>query len=473
MAETLKERGWFWWADKPIPPNQLAPAAYVAGTLTIDKDGRIEIELDGELRSSDRQAEGLSNSDRVPLRNIAGLLKSENRYILAYDAYRSGMHWSTDSISYHVFSAQICLISPKPLSSIPRVWGVRVDLDGYREWLRLRAPKHEMTKRRLALSYARMPDIRYSSTTASISISSDLRLMVHGQFGSRGKEILETITFRFRSKSSVDLRKAITTFVSIQDFFIIVTGSEFRLGWPTLELTTNQTCTMYFPTSRGGAEAPKGHECVTSFPQIKERFGAIFFDWFAKREALGPGFYLYLSTRRGGQMYEEQRFTSLISGLETFHRMVFNDPRSSADEARINRILESIGNKADQKWLRGRTKQISAPPLSQRLRELLSPVAINIQSKEFNNFCDSSAGVRNELFHHGRSKKADNHEYSLQYINSLSSLLGYLYHARIMIEIGVPIDLVKAWMTKSPDSYRINFHMIRAGLRITPKNITR
>ena len=39
-----------------------------------------------------------------------------------------------------------------------------------------------------------------------------------------------------------------------------------------------------------------------------------------KREEFGPGFYLYLGTRRGMALYAEHSFVNLIWGLEAFHR---------------------------------------------------------------------------------------------------------------------------------------------------------
>jgi hypothetical protein len=47
----LEERGYFWWFEDNPSPSALLPESAVPGVLKIDVDGRITLQLDGQLRS--------------------------------------------------------------------------------------------------------------------------------------------------------------------------------------------------------------------------------------------------------------------------------------------------------------------------------------------------------------------------------------------------------------------------------------
>ena len=89
------------------------------------------------------------------------------------------------------------------------------------------------------------------------------------------------------------------------------------------------------------------HTCLTHFPKVRDTFGDIWSNWKRKREEFGPGFYLYLGTRRGMSLYPEHRFVNLIWGVEAFHRTKYpTDPSSMA--ARIDNIVAQISDETDK-----------------------------------------------------------------------------------------------------------------------------
>lgn len=462
MVDVLKERGWFWWGDLKRTRIGMLPTDRVGGTLTIDDSGRIEIELDEILNEPlDRTVKPMAASN-APDQSIAGILKSD-QYIFAFDVHRTNRHIG-GNISFETFSAQICLLSSQMLPRKPRARAVQVDLTDYEEWLRRARPSHKITRRRVALKYTVPSDARYVGQGGHVSIQHSLWAELTGAFGLRGAEVRPSALFRFTPRLSMDLMNAIETFISIQDFFIILTGSAYLFSWPSLRLTTGQTCIAYFQKNKGNPSLPSAHQYVTYFYHIQADFGRIFFTWLLKRNEIGPGFYLYLSTRRWERLYEEHRFTSLVSGLETFHRSLFGDPMSARVAERMTRILGDIQDEKDREWLRKRTLHLGTPNLERRLREILAPVPLNIDRSKLNVFCTLAAKIRNELFHTGKSATAIASGNALQFLNEINSALSYLYHARIMIEIGLPSIVIEHWLKNSSDSYRIRRAMERVGL---------
>lgn len=88
----LEERGYFWWHNEPIPKNHFAPDSSITGTLKIDEEGRVELELDGVLSSDGNPFAALHgygepfSSDK----NIQGILKSSNKFALLIGLVKNG-----------------------------------------------------------------------------------------------------------------------------------------------------------------------------------------------------------------------------------------------------------------------------------------------------------------------------------------------------------------------------------------------
>jgi hypothetical protein len=78
---------------------------------------------------------------------------------------------------------------------------------------------------------------------------------------------------------------------------------------------------------------------------------------------VGPGFYLYLGLRRGPPPYIENRFVTLITGLEALHRKIKNDAEERSVKEKVSRIIASVVNKNDRKWLTSRLKNAHEPNL--------------------------------------------------------------------------------------------------------------
>ncbi|SFI77542.1 hypothetical protein SAMN05216304_103468 [Bosea sp. OK403] len=462
----LKERGWFWWADEKIPEGKVAPENYVAGLLSISPEGRISIDLDGVL-PSDRDAifRG-EDQELAPDLKIAGILRDKTRYLLAEDVQRSsGTTYNSRGISYDTFSALRCVISNRSVPAVLNIKSIHFPLEGYEEWL-VSGPFFEgRFKGKPKFIYKRQSPRIYSGSSGTVKISRHLEMEGRGNLSMRGTDLREIAELSYRIRRFVDFEGAIRIYGLIQDIMILLTSSEYQAGWPDLTLTNGQRCTAYCYRTYAENPPPNYYDCIASFRDIDEQFGNIFFAWLQKRESLGPGIYLYLSTRRGVRSYNEQRFFSLISGLEALHRNLYPLKANQAYSDKIQRILACITKPEDRNWLNKRMRNFSEPSLSERLKETLDKIPSGVAKSSLDEFATKCAAIRNSLSHHG---KIDNPKIATDALRSLAvknEILSHLYHAKILIEIGLPHSIVERWLTKGTSAYKFRWFARREGLK--------
>ncbi|MBW8815514.1 MAG: hypothetical protein JF588_18995 [Caulobacterales bacterium] len=463
MADTINARGIFWWADAKVPPTNFAPDEAIAGSLTITDDGRITIELDGVLPSPGGQF--AIWDEPSPDRKIAGLLKAEHRYLLAVGVHSKGGVWSSNGISYDRFGAQFCLISDVMIPKQPKIRTVEFDLAGYEEWLRLGQVDRTKTSRNLTFKHRIKRKISYWHQTGYVVLERKLVANQHGYFGSRGTDLREIAKFRFTPRKSVGLDEAIRNYGLTHELMILLTGSEYQPDWPTVTLTTRQSCIAYFLKNRSEAKPPEWHESCIEFKDVENILGEIFFNWISLRSDLGPGAYLYLATRRGLHLYQEHKFINLMWGLESLHRTIDGEGKSIEIEDRISRILHDITDETDRKWLSKRTKFIGGTNLEDRLFGLFKSIPLEVDHRRLREFCKLCAKIRNDLSHHGHSNEAVDSGNSIQYLSVRSAIVSHLYHAILLHKIGLSNDVVKEWLTDRRGSSHFEWYLKKAGLK--------
>jgi len=277
---------------------------------------------------------------------------------------------------------------------------------------------------------------------------------------------MASVSLRF-SKALV-LEDLIAQYQLLEDLLLILTGSDRALEWPWIVARKFEQYRLYF-LKRGSiaaASPPKAHECVTNFVQLRERFGDIWSDWKKKREAFGPGFYLYLGTRRGVRLYIENRFVNLVFGLEAFHRRKYPPSSVTNLDAKIERIVEQISLEKDKKWLAQvleRTKD--QPPLGQRLYATLRDVPLGLDEARLKSFCEVCARLRHDISHFGgqRHNGTSYNDFILD-LESKGQALAALYQALLLYEIGIDVEIIKSWIFDGFGSFPIKYHFVKADL---------
>lgn len=185
---------------------------------------------------------------------------------------------------------------------------------------RLRRRRLDQTT--VTAKYRRNRDVSYATPAGRLAISFDNSVTSTGAVFGAALSMQESAVATLSFKTAIPLEKVARQYQPFEDLLLLLTGSDHTLDWPLVSGIGNSRSRLYFPkmSSRSAAPPPRAHECCTSFPRLRPHFGDIWTQWITKREAFGPGFYLYLGTRRGITLYIENRFANLVFGLEAFNR---------------------------------------------------------------------------------------------------------------------------------------------------------
>jgi ApeA-like protein/HEPN superfamily Apea-like protein len=399
----VEERGYFWPNDVPIPERAIAPDSAVAGTLKIADDDIIRLELDSRLTPA-RQS-GAGNVI------IQGILKSSDDRVLLHNAsYGGGTVYKSNGISYEHFTAEACLIGRRAFASGNADLAFSkmvVSLQGFEEWLGLGSINVKVADAKFSAVYEPIEDFSYSLYDGSVSIQYDIYIP---PFSMRTDAISvkERARLSYSFNESLTLTEIIAQFHNLEEFFIILTDSEYNMKWPEVMLGPDaSTYHLYFPRSKTTSEPPEIRELITNFVQLRG-FPSIHNMWKQKRAKFDSGFYLYTGTRRGMKFYAEHEFVNLIWGIETFHRAKYPElPASARLENKIKRIKGQIAKSADIKWISWCIGQahVTEPNLETRIAEVLRTLPIELSEEGVKKFAHECAEIRNNVSHFGGRRR--------------------------------------------------------------------
>ncbi|ULK98497.1 HEPN domain-containing protein [Bradyrhizobium sp. I71] len=460
-------RGVFWWHDEAIAEGLLAPDAHVAGLLRIEDNGRAVLELDGYLSNPHGPMAAMA---REPVtRCIQGLLKGSGERVLLCDLIRNGGQFSTDGISYEKFSAAHCLIGRGTFSTAadaPLFAMLTIPLTGFEDWLRLGVIKVEDTPDGIAMSYRRRDDVSYRDDDGSLTLIFDIEVDTAGMLGTHAYSLRQTAYAKLDFNAANTLNDLALQFQMFEDLLKLLTGSDYELGWPFVDLPDGTRCRWYFHRMKNkeAVEAPSHYNTITVFPELRDKFDAIWSRWKAMREEFGPGVYLYLGLRRGLAMYVEHRFVNLIWGLEAFHRKRGGGSAPAALVAKVKRVLDKIDDANDKRWLEHRLEHAHEPSLEQRLFEVFEALPLGLDENKLRTFCRACAKLRNDISHFGGDRHDASYSEFLKDANIKSEALSVLYHALLLHEAGIDAQILKRWIFDNFLSAPIKIHFVQAGL---------
>ncbi|UTD29405.1 HEPN domain-containing protein [Bradyrhizobium sp. WD16] len=461
----FEERGVFWWHDEAVAEGLLAPDAHVAGLLRVEENGRAVLELDGYLPNPH---DPMAPMSREPVtRCIQGLLKGSGERVLLCDLNRNGGRFSTNGISYEKFSAAHCLIGRSVFitgTAAPLFATLTIPLTGFEDWLRLGVIEVEDTPDTITLKYKARDDISYPDGDGTLTLIFDIEVDAAGMLGTHAYSLKQVVYARLNLNTPNTLNDLALQFRMFEDLLKLLTGSDYELGWPFMDLPDGSRCRWYFQRmkSKEPVEAPSHYNTVTAFPELRNAFGAIWSRWKAMRDEFGPGFYLYLGLRRGMAMYIEHRFVNLIWGLEAFHRKKGGSSDSIA--AKVSRILDKIDIAKDKRWLAKRLEHAHEPSLEQRLFEMFKALPLGLDEEKLRIFCHACAKLRNDISHFGGERHDASYSEFLNDANTKSDALSVLYHALLLHEVGIDGWILKRWAFDSFLSGPIKSHFVQAGL---------
>jgi hypothetical protein len=299
-----------------------------------------------------------------------------------------------------------------------------------------------------------------------LSIQYDLLGPYLGEQRMHNLAMNEEVSICYTPNKSILLEEVQTLYGLIEDLFILLTDSNYGLDWPQLSYETAKgDCQFYFSRQPSDATKPSWAECWTNFPQLRDNFGLIFSNWKNKRDLFGPGFYLYLGTRRSIKLYIEHRFVNLIWGIESLHRKKTQKSTiPSKLKQKINRILEQVNRRKDQEWLQNRLAHADEPSLEQRIFETFQNLPLELDEKSLRQFATDCARCRNDISHFGGQRKTLDYRAFVTDLHKKSNALSYLYHILLLEEIGVNKEILKYWVYEGYQSREIKNTLTDVGL---------
>lgn len=469
----LEERGLFWWSDSPIADRKVIPDLSVAGLLKITDDGRITLELDGALENAKNPQSLFDQNSVVRSKHIIGELKrTKNKHVLLQGIYYNGGGHSSTGYAYQNYLALECLVGDRIFPRRIELSGFssfEVDLVGFEEWLELKSIEITSNRASFSAKYKKQRDIVYGLHNGKIVIRYDIYAPWY-PLGKRRRDSLtlkESVSLIYTHDVAMTLEDIQVQYRLLEDILILLTDSEYCLDWPCVGLAKRGTvkCRLYFMRTVSKSTSPSYHECWTKFGQIRQDFGRIYSAWLKKREIFGPGFYLYLGTRRGMTLYTEHRFVSLIWGLESFHRIKHPDyPKNVKLRTKIQRIIEQVTQTKDKKWLEGQLAHADEPSLEQRISETISSLPLELDENRIRKFAKDCAHARNDISHYGGQRQSGIYSEFLRDLNIKNDALSCLYHALLLQEIEIDGKMIKWWVYDGFKSYGIKKMLVDVGL---------
>ncbi|MCA6097625.1 HEPN domain-containing protein [Bradyrhizobium australafricanum] len=465
----LQERGRFWWHEQAVPAGQFAPEASVTGLITIDPNGRTDLELDGQLpgQGSPFDKVFIGHGTSVPGKYIQGVLTSTGQHVLLADIIHNGGGFHSHGPWRQNFIAFDALVGSEAFATAlsPVIHSLKIDLEILAGWLELGSISFERDGQNVFARYERPKSATYELGDETLSVVFDLV----GPFGPfehfkrHELSLRERASLKFKSLLPKQLEEQQEIYCRIGDLFILLTGSELILDWPKVSLDgLSNEYSWYFWRENHATKPIKRDECWTRFPELQQDFGSIWRKWTALQEEVGAGAYLYLGTRRGKKLYSEHQFVNLIWGIEAFHRKRNADVPSEALAKKIARILARIDDPADNKWLRRRLRYAHEPSLGDRIASIIGNLPIGFDTASVKRFANECADKRNAVSHFGANKDDGSYSDFVGRLQQLSEALATLYHYLLLYEIGVSAQVLNGTLFEGRRSHAIkrNFHEV-------------
>jgi len=471
VAADLHERGYFWYATEILPKGHFAPESAVPGLLKIDTNGYVELELDSFLKRHPGFGDKFSSVDDGSPRLVAiqGLLYDRHEHALLVEAWENGVSFRSEGPNTQRFRATMCLVGRESIShrhAGPSVSRVEFDLAGYGAWLASSAFKDMPHKRKTQFTYVRPKQHRYVTPWGSLSLARSLTYEIGVREGEAGFSATERATLVAQFRRTIPLRKVLEHNLLVEDLLLLLSNNVVRPNWSRVRVGRKRSLYRLYHSRWKEPEPAKTDLPWIRFPDVADTFGDIFTAWQTGREKFGPGYYLYLGTRRGVSLYEEHRLINLIWGLETLHRRKFGDGIPSHKlTARLDRLYGSVSDNKDLIWLKRQLQHAAEPRLADRLFQLFKGLPLGLEATHLREFCDRCAKYRNDMSHHGGARAGEDYGKLLDEWSEHASALSALYHLLLLAEIGIPDRLLDR-IIRGPSGWKFGWHFRPVGLSL-------
>ena len=339
IKEELKESGYFWLPsvlEKKVP-----------GILSISDGGSIDLEI---VELLDGNMETLFNAGVDSLKRIVGYIEKggfvtlDNCYYKSQDLTSVGLSKSSFRVDRVFTRVQY------DEGEIPRFNTLTFSIEGIDEWVEISGIKvdYQQEKNIPTISYEFPPNF-------TVKLANGMKLLIIWKTSSKyvfreEAGISEKIYFRLVSQSARELDEFISVVRKITEFLCFAMNKTVSLD--SMSATSDDlfkeiegdkpspiSIDIYYRSWPYAKNDPKiaWYDMLFKFKEIQNDAEKMINDWIKSYEQYDSAFRLYFLAKTGDQMYLEEKFLTLVQGLEAYHQRVV---RNMSLRNRIMKIIE-------------------------------------------------------------------------------------------------------------------------------------
>ena len=343
IEEEFKRSGEFW-----IPS---IPETRIHGTLSISDGGNIELEVTtGQLK--DRNGKFNINLERI----VGYLHALPSIPVTLDDCYYKILPTIGGTSKSLIRIGRAFVRAQYDQDEIPSFNTLTFSVEGIEEWVDTSGIKVEYPceKCPAIISYDPQEDITFNLHNGMqflITWCPSLEYLINKKAGIR-----EKIYFKLISQKAHKLDEFTIVARKITEFLCFVINQRVSLDSMcatsddlTQEIEPSKTgpvsIDIYHPSWPYAKEVPQInlYNMLFKFKEIKNEAEGIISNWVKSYEQYDSAFRLYFLAKAGEQTYLEERFLTLVQGLEAYHQKMFNKNRMNLRN-RIEEVIEPFEN---------------------------------------------------------------------------------------------------------------------------------
>lgn len=389
----------------------------VSGTLKIENDGHIHLEIVGDILKS-RSYFG----NNATLGRVLGHVEKEGPITLDSCFFKYKSHGFGGGISKSTISAGRLMTNiayEEDTDILFNTYSFSVDL--LDEWVNISGieSKYEVDGHEVTVSYTQPNQITialnngmtldicfsYSLPETPAVKEAKITQSVFLQLSSETPQPFET--FRRLTYILVNFMCfAMDETVSLHT--VIATANDYRFDYGNGK-SFAKNIKIFFPSLPHVEKEPSKHwrDMLFCYSTIESNFEQVVNGWIEAYDRFAPAIDLYFSSKYGRHTYTESKFLALAQGLETFHRST--DPGKVMIEDEFQNILAKVIEACPderKEWLATKIEHANELSLGQRLKRIISPFKKHVgNSTVRETLIGDITNTRNYLTHYAESLK--------------------------------------------------------------------
>ncbi|MEH2213022.1 HEPN domain-containing protein [Nostoc sp.] len=297
-------------------------------------------------------------------------------------------------------------------------------------------------------------DLKANITKANISINQFIEQQITNQEVTVTKSAL--ITVDIKEKKSID--EIYSQFIDPLTNFITLAAN--RSNYITqlffiLDIDdSSQRIKAIFRNSNyiNKTDILRTPEALLTLDDIKEHFSLVMQRWFNLFDEAQDIINLYFSTIYNPNLYQENKFLSLVQTLESYHRRKVDRNNSFTEEhsTRLDNIL-AVTPIEHRDWVKEKLKFSHEPSLLERLREVfeltsktIEPIVIDSKS-----FTKKVKNIRNHLTHYNDPSQQE--LYDGETLFRINQILDFMIKVCLLQELGCSSERCEELICRNPE----------------------